>query len=74
LHILPVEEREATTQSRFPDSRDRADRKGSRYPGIDFVRRRGEILFHEAVSLTILRSIVGRAPAARVLLPEIGKE
>jgi hypothetical protein len=76
LHILPLEEREATTQSRFPDNRDRAERAGSLYPGINLVRVRGGISLREARarSLTILYGVRGRVPANLVPLSMAGKE
>ena len=76
MPILHFKEREATTQSRFSDNRDRATPSRARYPVTDFVRRWSGISFRgaEAGSLTTLRIAGGLGLAARVLLPETGKE
>ena len=74
MPILLSKEREATTQSRFLNKRERVAPKRSCYLGTDFIRRRDEILFGELGSHTILHGARGVAPVDGSSLLGVGKE
>jgi hypothetical protein len=77
LLILTLEEREATTESRFPEERYLAACGRSWHPGTKEVRGLRGILFHEAIagSHTVLHNPgVGLRPLTRCfLVPERSK-
>ena len=74
MPILLSKEREATTQSRFPNKRERVAPKRPCYLGTNFIRRRNEILFGEIGSYTILHGARGMTPVDGSSPLGVGKE
>jgi hypothetical protein len=71
VHILPEKEREATTENRFPNKRNRGL---PRYPGTDPVRAWGLLCRTEARTYEDLHGVIDgpRGRAAVVLRDEKG--
>ena len=74
MPILLSKEREATTQSRFLNKRERVAPKRPCYLGTNFIRRRDEVLFGELGSHTILHDARGVAPVDGSSFLGVGKE